>query len=234
MRASLGNPKRSGEDMHTVTRAYGRGEQIADRYIHLAGLAAALIGSIVLVATAAERARALIIVSVAVYGIGLVCMIGASALYNFSHDFSDPSRRKEWFRRLDHAAIFLMIAGTYTPFVLVRMGGAWGFGIASVVWLGAITGITLKLLYPSRLEGISTGLYLALGWVIIVAPGQLLAALSLPALIMLALGGLLYCLGIIFHLWRQLPYHNAIWHGFVLGAAGCHWVAIFNGVVLAA
>jgi hemolysin III len=216
--------------MHTLTRAYGRGEQIADRYVHLAGLAAALVGSIVLVAAAAERARALILVSVLVYGVGLVCMIGASALYNFAA----PSRRKEWFRRLDHAAIFLMIAGTYTPFVLVRMGGAWGLGIAGFVWLAAITGIALKLLYPSRLEGISTGLYLALGWVIIVAPGQLLAALSLPAVIMLAVGGLLYCLGIVFHLWRRLPYHNAIWHGFVLGAAGCHWVAIFDGVVLAA
>jgi len=220
--------------MHTATRTYCRGEQIADRYIHLAGLAAALVGSILLIATAAERAGALIIVSSAVYGIGLVCMISASALYNFAYDFGAPSRRREWFRRLDHAAIFLMIAGTYTPFVLVRMGGAWGFGIATFVWVAAITGITVKLLYPSRLEGISTGLYLALGWVIIVAPGQLLAALSPPAVIMLAAGGLLYCLGIVFHLWRQLPYHNAIWHGFVLGAAGCHWVAVFSGVVLAA
>jgi hemolysin III len=216
--------------MRTTTRAYGRGEQIADRYIHLAGLAAGLVGSIVLVAAAAERARLLMIVSVAVYGIGLVCMIGASALYNFAAD----SGRKEWFRRLDHAAIFLMIAGTYTPFVLVRMGGAWGFGIAGVVWLAAIAGIALKLLYPSRLEGISTALYLALGWVIVVAPGQLFAALPLTAFILLALGGLLYCLGVVFHLWRELPYHNAIWHAFVLSAAGCHWVAILDGVVRAA
>jgi len=218
--------------MQTVTRAYGRGEQIADRYVHLAGLAAALAGSVVLVAAAAERARALMVVSVAVYGIGLVCMIGASALYN--SNVAASSRRKEWFRRLDHAAIFLMIAGTYTPFVLVRMGGAWGIGIAGIVWLGAIAGIALKLLYPSRLEGISTALYLALGWVIIVAPGQLFAALPLTAFLFLAAGGLLYCLGIIFHLWRELPYHNAIWHGFVLGAAGCHWVAVLDGVVRAA
>lgn len=216
--------------MRTVARTYGRGEQIADRYVHLAGLAAALIGSTVLLAEAAERARALMIVSVAVYGVGLVCMIGASALYNFAA----PSRRKEWFRRLDHAAIFLMIAGTYTPFVLVSMGGAWGFGIAGFVWLAAIAGIALKLLYPGRLEGISTVLYLALGWVIIVAPERLFMAVPLTAFIMLAVGGLLYCLGIVFHLWRQLPYHNAIWHGFVLSAAGCHWVAVLDGVVRAA
>jgi hemolysin III len=216
--------------MRTDTRAYGRGEQIADRYVHLAGLAAGLVGSTVLVAAAAERARALMIVSVAVYGIGLVCMIGASALYNLAA----PSRRKEWFRRLDHAAIFLMIAGTYTPFALVRMGGAWGLGIAGFVWLVAITGIALKLLYPRRLEGISTAIYLALSWVIVVAPGPLLAAVPMPAVTLIAIGGLLYSLGVVFHLWKALPYHNAIWHGFVLGAAGCHWVAVLDGVVRAA
>ncbi len=216
--------------MRTDTRAYGRGEQIADRYVHLTGLAAGLVGSTVLVAAAAERARALMIVSVAVYGIGLVCMIGASTLYNLAA----PSRRKEWFRRLDHAAIFLMIAGTYTPFALVRMGGAWGLGIAGFVWLVAIAGIALKLVYPHRLEGFSTALYLALSWVIVVAPGPLLAAVPLPAVILIAIGGLLYSLGVVFHLWKELPYHNAIWHGFVLGAAGCHWVAVLDGVVRAA
>jgi hemolysin III len=216
--------------MRTGARAYRRGEQIADRYIHVAGLAAGVVGSVVLLAAAAERARTLMIVSVAVYGIGLVCMIGASALYNFAAS----SHRKEWFRRLDHAAIFLMIAGTYTPFALVRMGGVWGLGIAGFVWLVAIAGIALKLLYPHRLEGISTVLYLALGWVIVVALDQLFAAVPLMAFILLAIGGLLYCLGIVFHLWHRLPYHNAIWHGFVLGAAGCHWVAVLDGVVRAA
>jgi hemolysin III len=216
--------------MRTDTRAYGRGEQIADRYIHFAGLAAGLVGSVALVAAAAERARALMIVSVAVYGIGLVCMIGASALYNIAA----ASRRREWFRRLDHAAIFLMIAGTYTPFALVRMGGAWGLGIAGFVWLVAIGGIALKLLHPHRLEGISTGIYLALGWVIVVALGPLFATVPPPAVILIVIGGLLYSFGVVFHLWRRLPYHNAIWHGFVLGAAGCHWVAVLDGVVRAA
>ena len=218
-----------GGKMNAVTRAYDRREQIADRYVHLTGLAAGLIGSVVLVAAAAERARALMVVSVAVYGIGLVCMIGASALYNFAA----PSRRKEWFRRLDHAAIFLMIAGTYTPFSLVRMGGAWGLGIAGFVWFVAIAGITLKLLYPHRLEGISTAVYLALGWVIVVALGPLSAAVPLPAVVLICVGGLLYSVGVVFHLWQRLPYHNAIWHGFVLGAAACQWVAVLEGVVRA-
>src|SRR5215468_899573 len=145
-------------------RAYGRGEEIADRYVHIVGLAAAVVGSAVLLSEAAQRTGALIFVSVAIYGVGLIFMIGASALYNHA----GPSRRREWFRRLDHAAIFLMIAGTYTPFVLVRMGGPWGLGIAGFVWLAAIAGVVLKLLYPRRIEGISIALYLALGWVIVV------------------------------------------------------------------
>jgi len=211
-------------------RVYGRGEAIADCCVHLVGLSAAVVGSVVLVSEAAQRTGALMVVSVAIYGIGLVCMISASALYNLA----GPSRRKERFRRLDHAAIFLMIAGTYTPFVVVRMGGPWGLGIAGFVWLATIGGVALKLLYPRRIEGISIALYLALGWVIAVAPGQLFAAVPLTAFILLAAGGLLYCLGIVFHLWQRLPYHNAIWHVFVLSAAGCHFFAVLQGVVRAA
>jgi hemolysin III len=216
--------------MRKTARIYGRSEQIADLCVHYAGLAAGLFGSILLIIAAAERERALMVVSVAVYGAGLLGMIGASLLYNSAA----PSRRKEWFRRLDHAAIFLMIAGTYTPFALVRMGGAWGFGIAAFVWLAAIAGISLKLLSPHRLEGISTVLYVALGWVILVAPGPFFAAVPLSAIILLAVGALLYMTGIIFHLWHRLPYHNAVWHGFVISAAACHWVAVLDGVVRAA
>jgi len=215
--------------MHGRTRTYGRGELIADRYVHYAGLVAAVVGSLVLIVEAAERERALTIVSVIVYGVGLLGMITASALYNAAR----PSR-KDWFRRLDHAGIFLMIAGTYTPFALVRMGGDWGFGIAAFVWLAAVAGIALKLVSPHRLEGYSTALYLALGWVILVAPGPFFAAVPLPAVILLAVGALLYMIGIVFHLWHRLPYHNPVWHGFVLAAAACHWVAILDGVVLAA
>jgi len=216
--------------MQSRTRAYGRGELIADRCVHYAGLVAGLIGSLVLIVEAAERERALTIVSVVIYGIGLLGMIGASALYNSS----STSRRKELFRRLDHAGIFLMIAGTYTPFALVRMGGTWGFGIAAFVWLAAVAGMTLKLVSPQRLEGFSTLLYLALGWVILIAPGPLFDAVPLPAIMLLAVGALLYMSGIVFHMWHRLPYHNAVWHGFVLSAAACHWVAILDGVVRAA
>ena len=216
--------------MHIPTPNYRRGERIADRCVHYAGLVAGPVGAVVLVVAAAERERALTIVSVAIYGVGLLGMLGASALYNLA----EPSRRKEWFRRLDHAAIFLMIAGSYTPFTLVRMGGGWGHGIAIFVWLVAVTGIALKLLYPHRIERLSILLYLALGWAILVAIGPLFDAVPLPAIVMLGIGGLLYSIGVVFHLWHRLPYHNAIWHGFVLAATGCQWVAVLDGVVRAA
>jgi hemolysin III len=216
--------------MHIATPSYGRGERIADRCVHYAGLVGGVVGAVVLIVAAAERERALTIVSVAIYGAGLLGMIGASALYNLAA----PSRRKELLRRLDHAAIFLMIAGTYTPFTLVRMGGGWGHGIAIFVWLVAVAGIALKLLYPRRLEGLSIVLYLALGWAILVGVKPLFDAVPLPAIVMLGIGGLLYSVGVVFHLWQRLPYHNAIWHGFVLGAAACQWVAVLEGVVRAA
>jgi hemolysin III len=216
--------------MHIPTPNYRRGERIADRCVHYAGLVAGPVGAVVLIVAAAERERALTIVSVAIYGVGLLGMLGASALYNLA----EPSRRKEWFRRLDHAAIFLMIAGSYTPFTLVRMGGGWGHGIAIFVWLVAVTGIALKLLYPHRIERLSILLYLALGWAILVAIGPLFDAVPLPAIVMLGIGGLLYSIGVVFHLWHRLPYHNAIWHGFVLAATGCQWVAVLDGVVRAA
>ena len=215
--------------MRVITPAYGRGEQIADRTVHYVGLFGGLVGSVILVVAAAERQRALTVVSVVIYGAGLLGMISASALYNFAA----PSHRKEWLRRLDHAGIFLMIAGTYTPFALVRMGGGWGLGIAIFVWVAAVTGIALKVLYPRRLEGLSIALYLALGWAILVAVGPLFEAIPLSAIILLGIGGLLYSLGVIFHVWHRLPYHNAVWHCFVIGAASCHWVAVLNGVVRA-
>ena len=216
--------------MDVTTPSYGRGERIADRCVHYAGLVAGPVGAVVLMVEAAERERALTIVSVAIYGFGLLGMLGASALYNLAA----PSRRKELLRRLDHAAIFLMIAGTYTPFTLVRMGGGWGLGIAVFVWLVAVVGMALKLLYPRRFERLSMLLYLALGWTILVGVRPLFDAVPLPAIVMLGIGGLLYTVGVVFHLWHRLPYHNAIWHGFVLGAAACQWVAVLDGVVRAA
>jgi len=213
--------------MQGVPRPYRRSEQTVDLCLHLIGLAAAAVGAGTLMAGAAARQSTLMTASVAIYGVALLAMISASALYNAA----SSGRRREWLRRCDHAAIFFMIAGTYTPFTLVCMGGAWGFGIAFFVWSVALVGMAVKLLAPHHLEGFSTTLYLALGCVILVAFGPFLEGVPHTAVILLAAGGLLYSSGIIFHLWTRLPYHNAIWHGFVFTAAACHWVAVLDGVV---
>jgi hemolysin III len=205
---------------------YSERERAADRAVHVVGIAAGalavafLLGQAAMRHAAAGQGRALL--ALGVYGLGLLAMLLCSALYNLSGE----SARKALFRRLDHAAIFLLIAGTYTPFVLLRLGGPRGSGVLALVWLVAAAGIALKLLAPHRLDRLSVVLYLLLGWAPILALRPLFAALEPAALALLVLGGLLYSIGVGFHLARRLRYHNAIWHLFVLLAAGCHYAAI--------
>jgi hemolysin III len=177
---------------------------------------------------AARHRDPVLIASVLIYGAGLIAMLGCSALYHLA----ESGRRKEWFRCLDHAAIFFMIAATYTPFTLNRIGGPWGIGLFAFVWLVAIFGISIKLLWPRALDGLSIVAYLLLGWSILAALDPLISAVSPEALALLIVGGLLYSLGILFHVWDRLPYQNAIWHAFVLAAASCHYAAILSDVIL--
>ena len=125
-----------------------------------------------------------------------------------------------------------MIAGTYTPLTTCRLHGAWAIGMTATVWAGAIGGAVTKLASPRRIERFSIGLYLALGWLILVGIRPLLDAVGPTTAILIVLGGVLYSIGAGIHLWRSLPYHNVIWHGVVLLAAGCHYGAILYGVVL--
>jgi hemolysin III len=141
-------------------------------------------------------------------------------------------RLKEILRRLDHAAIFLMIAGTYTPFILIKMNTSWGLGLLAVVWSMAAIGIAIKLFAPRFLDGLSTALYLVQGWAVIAAWEPLMSAMPGRVLTLLVAGGVLYTIGVVFHLWERLPYQNAIWHGFVLSAASCHFAAVIFVVAL--
>jgi hemolysin III len=162
------------------------------------------------------------VVSLAIYGLALVATFSCSAGY---HLIVRP-KPKEVFRRLDHAAIFLMIAGTYTPFILIKVNNSWGLALLAVVWAMAAIGIAIKLLAPRFLEGLSTALYLVQGWAVLAAWQPLMSALSGVVLTLLMVGGVLYTVGVVFHLWDRLPYQNAIWHGFVLTAASCHYAAV--------
>jgi hemolysin III len=201
------------------------GEIVADRCLHWAGLAAGPAAIAALIWAAAQRDLALMI-SIVIYGAGLLAMLGCSALYHLS---GTPGR-KALFRRLDHAAIFLLIAATYTPFTLHTIGGNWGLGLFAFVWTVAAAGIVLKLLRPGMLEGFFVAVYLLLGWSVLAALDPLLSAASRETVILLVAGGLLYTAGVLFHLWDRLPYQNAIWHAFVLAGAACHYAAVVDAL----
>ncbi|MGH7124167.1 MAG: PAQR family membrane homeostasis protein TrhA [Stellaceae bacterium] len=202
-------------------------EVLADRQIHRIGLSAAGLAAAWLVAVAATSGSAVVGISLLIYATGLLGMLGCSAAYSLATD----SPRRELLRRLDHAAIFLMIAGTYTPFTMIRLNGAWSVAMTTCIWAVASAGIAMKLCRPRRLERTSILVYLSLGWAGLIALRPLVTAVDHTTLVLLGIGGMLYTLGVVFHLWRSLPFHTATWHGFVLSAASCHYVAVLHGAV---
>lgn len=202
-------------------------EYRADRAVHVAGLVIAPIAVAMLeLGVLLAGHRPLAVFGVAVYGAALLTMLACSALYNLL----TGSPWSEWLRRCDHAAIYAMIAGTYTPFTLLWLPATWGWMFCVAVWSVAATGIAVKFARPRRLERLSVALYLALGWSILLVVGPMTAVLPAAAFVLLIVGGVLYSVGVVFHLWRRLRYQNAIWHGFVLAAAACHFAAIAVGL----
>jgi len=197
-------------------------EFLADGVVHALGLALGSGGALALVILAVVEGSE--VAPISIYAAGLVGMLGCSAAYHLLRTY----RRRALLRRFDHAAIFAMIAGSYTPFTTLGLDGAWSVTLTIVVWSVAALGIAIKLWQPHRVETISVVLYLALGWMGIVALDPLLHALPTATLVLIGSGGILYSAGVVFHLWRALPYHNAIWHGFVLVAALLHYFAVLT------
>ncbi|MEX0730939.1 MAG: hemolysin III family protein [Aquisalimonadaceae bacterium] len=217
--------------MIDTRRYYTAAEQWVDRILHWFAIATAVAAVAGLLMLALRHNDNLLSGSVLLYGLGLLGMLSCSALCN--HDLSDRSRYTELFRRLDHAAILFMIAATYTPLALVLMGGVWGWGLFAFVWTVALTGIVIRLITRGPLRpAVSIALYLLLGWSILGVLEPLLAVAPLSVLVLLFCGGLLYSSGVLFFVWKRMPYHISIWHGFVLSAAGCHYAAILFAVVL--
>ncbi|MGE5539974.1 MAG: PAQR family membrane homeostasis protein TrhA [Gemmatimonas sp.] len=202
----------------------GQRQRAADAVIHGIGIAGAVVGVPLLVLLVMARGETLPTVAAVAYGASLVLTLALSGAYNLLAE----GPKKEQLRPYDHAAIFLLIAGTYTPFALVAIGGALGYGLCAAVWVGALTGAALKLLHRRRYERIFIPLYLALGWVGVPVLIVGMPALSLPAFGFLLAGGLLYTAGVPFHLRESLPYSTAIWHGFVLMAAACHYLSVLE------
>lgn len=202
-------------------------EELANSLTHGMGAGLSVAGLVLLVVKSAQHGDAWHVVSTAIFGSTLVLLYAASTLY---HSFRNE-RLKQLLQKFDHAAIFLLIAGTYTPFVLVTLRGPWGWSLFGVVWGLAIAGVTIKFWLAGRFRLVSTLIYLAMGWIVMIALKPLAAVLPAGGLKLLIAGGLCYTGGTVFYLWKRLPYHHAIWHFFVLGGSACHWAAVFVHVV---
>ncbi|MCZ7595016.1 MAG: hemolysin III family protein [Hyphomicrobium sp.] len=213
--------------MSHIFPSYSRSELIADGAVHVLGVTLGLIGASVLIALAATQLDPAAAIAVLVYGAGMLAVFCFSAAYNLNR-----GPRRWLLRRLDHAAIYVKIAATYTPFAAIKMGGGAGSLLLAIVWGIAVFGVAAKLIAPAQLVRTSYVLYLAQGWAGVLAFGPMLEALSGTALTLLLAGGVLYTVGVVFHLWEKLPYNNAIWHGCVLTASGCHFAAVLDAVVL--
>jgi hemolysin III len=211
------------------SRQYRATELAADRIIHIVGILAGLAGAAILMGIAADIVDLPTFSATLLYSICLLTMLGCSAAYNLA----SSAPRREFLRQLDHAAIFLMIAGTYTPFTTCRLHGIWAIGMTAAVWTGALTGAVIKLTCPSRIERVSIVAYLGLGWIILAGTRPMLGSVDVWTAVLIGVGGVLYSIGAGFHLWRTLPFQKAIWHSLVLVAASCHYAAVLHGVVLA-
>jgi hemolysin III len=206
---------------------YDRAELIADGVVHIIGICFGLIAATVLIVLAAVYATPLDIVVSAIYVFGLLAMLGLSATYNLW-----PVSRAKWvLRRLDHSAIYVLIAATYTPFIMEVRESVLAIVLLVGVWCAAIGGIVLKLKYPGRFDWLSVGLYLGMGWSGLMLYDAVVKALPTLALGFVLAGGIFYTLGVVFHAWQRLRFQNAIWHGFVLSGAACHYTAVLDIVL---
>jgi hemolysin III len=204
-----------------VERVISRAEHTADGVIHVAGISASLVAVVFLMALYLPQGSAGMTAALGVYGLTVILLFCASAAYHLIP-------RDDWkplLQRFDHAAIFLKIAGTYTPLVVI-MGGLYAYGVLAVVWVGAVSGAIMRIRFGDRFAGVSVGLYLVLGWTSVALVFLMFERLPLGAAILVIIGGLLYTIGVAFHVWERLVYQKAIWHGFVLAASACHFTAV--------
>ena len=209
--------------MRSGARAQTLGEEIANSVTHGVGWALSVAALAVLVVVSATSADPWRVVSASVYGATLVLLYAASTLYHAL----PRSRAKAVFQRLDHAAIYLLIAGTYTPFVLGPLRGSWGWTLFAIIWTFAVAGVVLKSVFGARLAALSTTVYLVMGWLAVVAAGQFVARVPPAGVRWLIAGGLLYTLGVVFFACDpRLRYSHAVWHMFVLAGSVAHFWAV--------
>ena len=208
-------------------RTYYRRQARANVSTHALGMLASIAGGITLIVLASLGGSPWQLVSAAIYAATLVLLYLASTLYHSARDRQLRRRLKV----LDHCAIYLLIAGTYTPFTLVALRGGWGWTLFGLIWGLAVAGMVFKLFFTGRFKRTSTALYVAMGWICLIAIVPLVKALSDWAFAWLLAGGVAYTSGTLFYHASRIPYSHAIWHLFVLAGSGCHFVAVCSQVL---
>ncbi len=206
----------------TLARFYSLGEEIMNGVTHGVGAALSVAGLTVLVVLAVLYGNVKQVVSFSIYGASLIILYVASTLY---HSFQQP-KVKRVFRIIDHASIFLLIAGTYTPFLLLGVQGAWGWTFLILIWGLAILGVSFKALFINRLQKLSVLMYILMGWLGVLVIKTLLANIPVGGLVWLAVGGAAYTIGVIFYALKKIPYMHGVWHLFVLLGSVCHYFAV--------
>ena len=204
--------------------AYSVKEEIANTITHAIGMVLGIVGLTLLLIKAVEHnADPLTITSLSIYGASIIVLFLASTLY---HAIPSP-RAKRALKTFDHCAIYLLIAGSYTPFLLVSLRTPLAIGLMAVIWAIALIGIIMKVAFVYRFKKLSLITYLMMGWLSLVVIYQLAMNVQLGGLTLLAVGGVIYSLGVIFYVSKRIPYNHAIWHGFVLAGCACHFLAVY-------
>jgi hemolysin III len=201
-------------------------EELPNTLTHGFGLLCSILGFVVLLAITLIRGGKWQIISCAIYGVTLICVYAASTLY---HGVSSP-RWKKGFLLFDHCAIYLLIAGTYTPFLLVNLRSGWGWPMFGLIWGIAVSGVLFKLLFADRFPILSVALYLGMGWLGIVAAKEVYVHVPSIGLVWIFAGAFAYSIGVIFYACKKIPHHHVIWHLLVMAGSGCHYIAILYSV----
>lgn len=202
--------------------AYRTGEEIASAITHGLGVAGSIVALVVMIVYATSSGDGFRIAAAITFGVSLIFLYLSSTLY---HSLTPP-KAKRVFKILDHAGIYFLIAGSYTPFTLVTLRGPWGWGIFATIWTLAAIGIATEAFWVDRPKWLSAAVFIGMGWIVVVATKPLLAALPTTGLWLLLAGGLAYTLGTAFYVLKRVPYTHAVWHLWVIGGSACHVLAV--------
>ncbi|WP_409298330.1 PAQR family membrane homeostasis protein TrhA [Peribacillus sp. SCS-26] len=209
------------------THTYSKKEELVNAITHGIGVCLSIAALVFLITFSASEGTAWHVVSFIIFGVTMLLLYVSSTLV---HSFP-PGKAKDIFEIFDHSAIYLFIAGTYTPFTLIVIKGALGWSLLGIVWGIAVVGVIFKSFFVKRFLYLSTVLYIVMGWLIVIAWGPLAESLPAGGLQLLVAGGILYTIGAVFYVWRGFPFHHAIWHLFVLGGTAAHFFAVLKYVL---